>query len=125
VCFVLQVAFSWPGASKRQLNDVTVRVCLASRIAVLGANGAGKSTLIKLLCGEGLSYVAPCLPRLEEEEGGALLGLPRSCLLFGCLLLRRQGELFACMRLPARCSHSAAVPLRLVTADPPSRVMIC
>jgi len=46
------VTFTYPGASKPQLEDVNVRVCLGSRIAVVGANGAGKSTLIKLLVQE-------------------------------------------------------------------------
>lgn len=51
-----QVSFTWPGASKKQLSDVSCRVSLASRVAVLGANGAGKSTLIKLLTGEKLRW---------------------------------------------------------------------
>ncbi|PRW20411.1 elongation factor EF-3 isoform B [Chlorella sorokiniana] len=49
---VTNVSFTWPGAAKQQLTDVTCRVSLGSRVAVLGANGAGKSTLIKLLTGE-------------------------------------------------------------------------
>ena len=52
------VGFAYPGASKKQLEGVTLRCTLGSRIAVLGRNGAGKSTLIKLLTGE-----------LETEEG--------------------------------------------------------
>ncbi|KAI7836488.1 hypothetical protein COHA_009640 [Chlorella ohadii] len=51
---VTNVSFTWPGAAKQQLSDVTCRVSLGSRVAVLGANGAGKSTLIKLLTGETL-----------------------------------------------------------------------
>ena len=43
------VSYTYPGASKPQISDVDVKVCLGSRIAVCGANGAGKSTLIKLL----------------------------------------------------------------------------
>lgn len=46
------VTFTYPGASKPTLVDVSVKVCLGSRIAVLGANGAGKSTLIKLMVQE-------------------------------------------------------------------------
>ncbi len=38
----LQVSFTWPGAAKKQLTDVNIRVSLGSRVAVLGANGAGK-----------------------------------------------------------------------------------
>ena len=47
----MQVSYTWPGAAKQQLTDITCRVSLGSRVAVLGANGAGKSTLIKLLTG--------------------------------------------------------------------------
>lgn len=36
------MSFTWPGASKKQLTDVNIRVSLGSRVAVLGANGAGK-----------------------------------------------------------------------------------
>ena len=46
------ITYTYPGATVPQLNDVSVKVCLASRIAVLGANGAGKSTLIRLLVQE-------------------------------------------------------------------------
>ena len=46
------VGFAYPGAPKKQLENVTLRMTLGSRIAVLGRNGAGKSTLIKLLTGE-------------------------------------------------------------------------
>lgn len=46
------ITYTYPGASKPQLVDVNVKLCLSSRIAVLGANGAGKSTLIKLLVRE-------------------------------------------------------------------------
>ncbi|KAF0715711.1 Aste57867_3234 [Aphanomyces stellatus] len=44
--------FTYPGASKPQLVDVSVKLCLASRIAVIGGNGAGKSTLIKMIVQE-------------------------------------------------------------------------
>ena len=46
------VSFAYPGAAKNQLNNVTVRASMASRVAIVGANGAGKSTMIKLLTGE-------------------------------------------------------------------------
>ena len=45
-------SFKYPGALKNQLNNVTVKCSMASRVAVVGANGAGKSTMIKLLTGE-------------------------------------------------------------------------
>ncbi|KAE8996216.1 Elongation factor 3 [Phytophthora fragariae] len=44
--------YTYPGASKPQLSDVSVKLCLASRVAVIGVNGAGKSTLIKMLVQE-------------------------------------------------------------------------
>ncbi|KIV77763.1 hypothetical protein PV11_09544 [Exophiala sideris] len=44
--------FTYPGASKPNLHDVSCQLTLSSRVAIIGANGAGKSTLIKLLTGE-------------------------------------------------------------------------
>ena len=44
--------YTYPGASKPSLQDVTCALTLSSRTAIIGANGAGKSTLIKLLTGE-------------------------------------------------------------------------
>lgn len=46
------VSFRYPSANKDQLNNVSVRCSMASRVACVGANGAGKSTMIKLLTGE-------------------------------------------------------------------------
>ncbi|KAL2426973.1 [NU+] prion formation protein 1 [Exophiala dermatitidis] len=46
------VSFTYPGASKPSLQDVSCSLSLSSRVAIIGANGAGKSTLIKLLTGE-------------------------------------------------------------------------
>eukprot|EP01137_Pigoraptor_chileana_P035058 Opistho-2@28520 len=46
------ITFTYPGASKPQLRNVTIRCSLSSRVACLGVNGAGKSTMIKLLTGE-------------------------------------------------------------------------
>jgi elongation factor 3 len=44
--------FTYPGAAKPALSNVTVGITLGSRVAVTGPNGAGKSTLIKLMVGE-------------------------------------------------------------------------
>ena len=52
------VSFSYPGAKHKQLENISLRCSLGSRVAVLGRNGAGKSTLIKLLTGE-----------MEPDEG--------------------------------------------------------
>jgi len=46
------ISFTYPGAPKPQLNNVSVQVSLSSRVACVGVNGAGKSTMIKLLTGE-------------------------------------------------------------------------
>jgi elongation factor 3 len=46
------VSFTYPGATKQVLYDVSVKCTLSSRIAVIGPNGAGKSTAIKVLTGE-------------------------------------------------------------------------
>ncbi|MCJ1375126.1 hypothetical protein MMC20_006360 [Loxospora ochrophaea] len=45
-------SYTYPGASKPSLQDVSCALSLSSRTAIIGANGAGKSTLIKLLTGE-------------------------------------------------------------------------
>jgi elongation factor 3 len=46
------VSYTYPGASRPSLTDVSCQLSLSSRVAIIGANGAGKSTLIKLLTGE-------------------------------------------------------------------------
>lgn len=44
--------YTYPGASKPTLRNVSVKLSLGSRVGIVGANGAGKSTLIKLLVQE-------------------------------------------------------------------------
>ena len=46
------VAFRYPTHEKPTVQDITLSVCMALRVAVIGANGAGKSTAIKLFVGE-------------------------------------------------------------------------
>jgi elongation factor 3 len=46
------VTFKYPTSDKNIVENITLTVCMASRVAVVGANGAGKSTAIKLLIGE-------------------------------------------------------------------------
>merc|ERR1719337_361455 len=46
------VYFKYPTFEKNTVEAITLTVCMASRVAVVGANGAGKSTAIKLLVGE-------------------------------------------------------------------------
>jgi len=46
------VTFKYPSHEKNTVENITLTVCMASRVAVVGANGAGKSTAVKLLIGE-------------------------------------------------------------------------
>ena len=46
------VSYTYPGATRPSLFDVSCQLSLSSRVAIIGGNGAGKSTLIKLLTGE-------------------------------------------------------------------------
>jgi len=46
------VDFRYPKSEINQLNGVTLKMSLSSRVAVLGANGAGKTTLVKMIVGE-------------------------------------------------------------------------
>merc|ERR1719191_172590 len=46
------VFFKYPTHEKNTVENISLTVCMASRVAVVGANGAGKSTAIKLLIGE-------------------------------------------------------------------------
>ena len=56
-------SYTYPGASKPSLQNVTCALSLSSRTAILGGNGAGKSTLIKLLTGE----TVPQVGRVEKH----------------------------------------------------------
>jgi ATP-binding cassette, subfamily B, bacterial len=44
------VSFTYPGTTRRVLEDVCLDIAPGSVVAVVGENGAGKSTLVKLLC---------------------------------------------------------------------------
>ncbi|KAI9800706.1 MAG: hypothetical protein M1825_004028 [Sarcosagium campestre] len=57
------VSYTYPGADKPSLFNVSCSLSLSSRTAILGGNGAGKSTLIKLLTGE----VTPQEGRVEKH----------------------------------------------------------
>lgn len=56
-------SYTYPGASKPSLHDVSCQLSLSSRVAIIGGNGAGKSTLIKLLTGETI----PTAGRVEKH----------------------------------------------------------
>merc|ERR1719393_581083 len=45
-------SFKYPTREVNTLNNISVQVSMASRVAVIGVNGAGKSTMIKMLIGE-------------------------------------------------------------------------
>ncbi|WP_166338599.1 ABC transporter ATP-binding protein [Xiamenia xianingshaonis] len=45
------VSFTYPGATKEALRDVSVTIREGERVAVVGRNGSGKSTFVNLLCG--------------------------------------------------------------------------
>merc|ERR1712151_1249595 len=46
------VSFKYPTREVNTLNNISIQVSMASRVAVIGVNGAGKSTMIKMLIGE-------------------------------------------------------------------------
>merc|ERR1719456_1168599 len=45
-------SFKCPSRDVNTLNNISIQVSMASRVAVIGVNGAGKSTMIKMLTGE-------------------------------------------------------------------------
>lgn len=45
------VSFSYPGADREALHDISVSIRSGERIAIVGENGSGKSTFISLLTG--------------------------------------------------------------------------
>ncbi|KAK0934664.1 [NU+] prion formation protein 1 [Friedmanniomyces endolithicus] len=55
--------FTYPGATKPNLHNVSASLSLCSRVAIIGPNGAGKSTLIKVLTGE----VIPQTGKVEKH----------------------------------------------------------
>jgi len=58
------VTFKYPGR-QNVVENISLTVCMASRVAVIGANGAGKSTAIKLLIAE-LKPEQGCIQRHQN-----------------------------------------------------------
>lgn len=48
---VENLSFSYPGMTKKSLDDINMRFELGKVVGIVGANGSGKSTLVKLLAG--------------------------------------------------------------------------
>jgi ATP-binding cassette subfamily B protein len=55
------VSFTYPGTSRRVLDDVSLTLPSGSVVALVGENGAGKTTLVKLLA------------KMYEPDSGAIL----------------------------------------------------
>jgi elongation factor 3 len=49
---MVDCSFKYPSRDKNTLDNISIQVSMASRVAVIGVNGAGKSTMIKMLIGE-------------------------------------------------------------------------
>merc|ERR1711935_922345 len=59
------INFKYPSHEKNTVEHISLTVCMASRVAVVGANGAGKSTAIKLLIAE-LKPEQGCIQRHQN-----------------------------------------------------------
>jgi ATP-binding cassette, subfamily F, member 3 len=46
-----KISFTYPGSTKKVLDDITLTIHPGARVGFVGKNGEGKSTLIKLLIG--------------------------------------------------------------------------
>ncbi len=47
---VENLSFTFPGASRPALEDISLHITRGEKVAVVGRNGSGKTTLVKLLC---------------------------------------------------------------------------
>lgn len=55
------VSFSYPGSTKKALNNVSFSISAGEHVGIVGMNGAGKSTIAKLIC------------KLYSPQGGRIL----------------------------------------------------
>jgi ATP-binding cassette subfamily B protein len=93
------VSFSYPGTTKRVLEDVSLELKPGSVVAVVGENGAGKSTLVKLLC------------RLYQPDQGRILvdGVDLARISVADWRLRMAGAFQDFFRFEFRARHSVGV----------------
>ncbi len=56
-----KVSFSYPGSSRKVLDEVSFEIRFRDVVAIVGENGAGKTTIVSLLC------------RLYDPTGGRIL----------------------------------------------------
>jgi len=75
---VRHLTFTYPGASRPSLSDVSLSVPAGSTLALVGHTGSGKSTLLQLLC------------RLYEPPAGTVLVDGLDLNLYNTKSLRRQ-----------------------------------
>jgi len=61
---VENLSFTYPGASRKTLDNVSLNVEAGERIAVIGPNGIGKTTLMRLLAGD----LTPSAGKIEWVE---------------------------------------------------------
>ena len=55
------VGFSYPGQTRKQLENISLSIAPGEKVAIIGRSGSGKSTLMKLL------------PRLLEPDSGTVI----------------------------------------------------
>jgi ATP-binding cassette subfamily B protein len=93
------VSFSYPGTTRRVLDDVSLELKPGSVVAVVGENGAGKSTLVKLLC------------RLYQPDEGRILvdGVDLARISVSDWRLRLAGAFQDFFRFELRARHSVGV----------------
>lgn len=70
------VSFSYPGSSRKILNQVTWRLNPGQRVGIIGVNGAGKSTLLGIMSGK-LTPTAGKVKRGKTVQLATLEQTPR------------------------------------------------